>query len=45
MFPLKMGGDRWVRVRTHWVGGGRSKRTCAYDGGGGQILTTLLCMR
>ena len=27
------GGVRWVRVLTQWGGGGRSKRTSAYDVG------------
>ena len=29
-FPLEMGGVRWVRARTQWGVGGRSKRRRAY---------------
>ena len=35
IFPSEK-GVRWVGALTQW--GGRSKRTCAYDGGRGQIL-------
>ena len=41
-FPIRNGGGgvRWERVRTQW--GDRSKRTCACDGGGGEIFATLV---